>query len=70
MNKEFGNRQLVGPTAQTDYEHDETMSTVSDAPSLHSWHHKMIVKNETVVSQARIAFFLKFARMFMEEQTA
>ncbi|CAB07400.1 WD repeat-containing protein 44 [Caenorhabditis elegans] len=52
MNKEFGNRQLVGPTAQTDYEHDETMSTVSDAPSLHSWHHKMIVKNETVIVNA------------------
>ncbi|CAP34141.2 Protein CBR-SYM-4 [Caenorhabditis briggsae] len=51
MNKEFGNRQLVGPPSQ-DYEHDETMSTVSDAPSLHSWHHKMIVKNETTVVKA------------------
>lgn len=51
MNKEFGNRQLVGPPTQ-DYEHDETMSTVSDAPSLHSWHHNMIVKNETVVVKA------------------
>ncbi|KAF1746131.1 hypothetical protein GCK72_022584 [Caenorhabditis remanei] len=52
MNKEFGNRQLVGPPSQMEYEHDETMSTVSDAPSLHSWHHKMIVKNETVVVKA------------------
>uniref|UniRef100_A0A1I7TLG8 WD repeat-containing protein 44 n=1 Tax=Caenorhabditis tropicalis TaxID=1561998 RepID=A0A1I7TLG8_9PELO len=52
MNKEFGNRQLVGPSSNMDYEHDETMSTVSDAPSLHSWHHKMIVKNETTIVKA------------------
>lgn len=52
MNKEFGNRQLVGPPGPQEYEHDETMSTVSDAPSLHSWHHKMIVRNETVVVKA------------------
>ncbi|EGT50318.1 hypothetical protein CAEBREN_09502 [Caenorhabditis brenneri] len=52
MNKEFGNRQLIGPASNIDYDHDETMSTVSDAPSLHSWHHKMIVKNETTIVKA------------------
>uniref|UniRef100_A0A8R1I6Y4 WD repeat-containing protein 44 n=1 Tax=Caenorhabditis japonica TaxID=281687 RepID=A0A8R1I6Y4_CAEJA len=52
MNKEFGLRQLSGSSSAMNYEQDETMSTVSDAPSLHSWHHNMIGKHETVIVRA------------------
>ncbi|CAI5456220.1 unnamed protein product [Caenorhabditis angaria] len=52
MNMEFGNRELVGNFVVPDFEVDDAMSTMSEAPSLQSWQHRMMKRNDTVVVNA------------------